>query len=52
LLFFLLQAPARLYPRFHPDLMDGIRGLFLGIALGTMIVIGWSRRRRNGTPLI
>ncbi|HZI40961.1 MAG TPA: hypothetical protein VFD67_04640 [Gemmatimonadaceae bacterium] len=47
LLFFLLQLPARLYPQFHPDVMDGVRGLFLGIAFGTMIVIGWRRRRRS-----
>ena len=46
LLFFLLQLPARLYPQFHPDFMDGVRGLFLGIALGTMIVLLWRRRRR------
>ena len=47
LLFFLMQLPARLYPQFHPDLMDGFRGLFLGVAIGTMIVIGWRRRQRS-----
>lgn len=47
LLFFVLQLPARVYPQFHPDLMDGVRGLFLGIALGTMILIGWRHRRRT-----
>ena len=46
LLFFLLQVPMRLYPHFHPDLMDGIRGLFLGMALGLMIVASWKNRRR------
>jgi len=24
-LLWLLQLPARLYPQFHPDLMDGVR---------------------------
>jgi hypothetical protein len=47
LLFFLMWLPARLTPQFHPDLMDGVRGLFLGIALGTMIVMGWRNRRRH-----
>jgi hypothetical protein len=47
LLFFLMWLPARLYPQFHPDLIDGVRGMFLGVTLGTMIVIGWKRRRRE-----
>jgi len=47
LLFFLLQIPARMYPQFHPDLMDGVRGLFLGITLGTMVLIGLRYRRRT-----
>jgi hypothetical protein len=46
LLFALMQLPARLYPQFHPDLMDGVRGIFLGVALGTLIVFGWRNRRR------
>lgn len=47
LLFFLLQLPARQYPQFHPDLMDGVRGLFLGIAIGTMALIAWRNRRAS-----
>jgi hypothetical protein len=46
LLSSLLQIPARHYPDFHPDLMDGLRGLFLGIAIGTMALTAW----RNGRP--
>ena len=38
LLSSLLQIPARHYPQFHPDLVDGLRGLFIGIAIGTMIL--------------
>ena len=38
LTFFLLAVPARLYPHFHPDLMDGVRGLFLGVTLGLLIL--------------
>ena len=38
LTFFLLAVPARLYPQFHPDLMDGVRGLFLGVTLGLLIL--------------
>ena len=48
LLFFLLQLPARYYPHFHPDLVDGVRGLFLGIAIGGMVVMAW----RRGRPLV
>jgi hypothetical protein len=47
LLFFLLHLPARLHPQFHPDLMDGLRGFFLGIAIGTMILTAWKHRRRT-----
>ena len=47
LFFFLMWLPARFFPQFHPDLIDGIRGLLLGIALGTMIMIGWRNRRRE-----
>jgi hypothetical protein len=47
LFLFLMWLPARFFPQFHPDLIDGIRGLFLGIALGTMIMIGWRNRRRE-----
>jgi len=44
LAFSLLQIPARLYPHFHPDLLDGVRGCLLGIAIGTVILAA----RRNG----
>ena len=45
LAFSLLYIPARLYPQFHPDLLDGVRGCFLGIAIGTVIV---TARRNRG----
>lgn len=47
LIFFLLQIPARLYPAFHPDLLDGVQGLFLGMAIGLLIVSGWKNCRRT-----
>ena len=37
LTFFLIDIPARLYPKFHPDLMDAGRGFFLAIAVGMLI---------------
>jgi hypothetical protein len=46
LVFFLLQIPARHYPGFHPDLMDGARGCALGVALGLMVLAKWKARRR------
>jgi hypothetical protein len=46
LAFFLLQLPARLAPRFHPDLMDGMRGLCIGVAIAALAVSGWRNRRR------
>jgi uncharacterized membrane protein YccC len=46
LLFFLLQIPSRHYPQFHPDLVDGIRGLLLGLALATFVRVAWKKRRR------
>jgi len=45
LTFFLLAIPARLYPQFHPDLMDGVRGLFLGVAIGMLILTGIRSRK-------
>ena len=44
LLSALLQIPGRMHPGFHPDLLDGLRGLCLGIFIGTMAVT----IRRNG----
>ena len=38
LLFSLLQIPMRRYPHFHPDLMDGVRGLCLGIAIAAIFL--------------
>ena len=46
-IFFLLQLPARHYPNFHPDIIDGIRGLLLGLVLGTLIKTWWEKRRRS-----
>jgi hypothetical protein len=40
----LLQLVARHYPQVHPDLMDGLRGLCLGIYIGVMAFTIW----RNG----
>jgi hypothetical protein len=45
LVFFLLHLPARFYPQFHPDLMDGLRGLFLGIAIAALLIGGWRKRQ-------
>lgn len=42
----LLQIPTRMRPDFHPDLLDGLRGLCLGIFIATMAVTIW----RNGRP--
>jgi hypothetical protein len=42
----LLQIPGRMRPGFHPDLMDGLRGLCLGIFIAAMAVTIW----RNGRP--
>jgi hypothetical protein len=39
-----LQVQARHDPRFHPDLIDGLRGLCFGIFFGTMALTTW----RNG----
>jgi hypothetical protein len=41
-----LQIPGRMRPGFHPDLMDGLRGLCLGIFIAAMAVTMW----RNGRP--
>ena len=42
----LVQIPGRMHPDFHPDLLDGLRGLGLGIFIGSMAVTTW----RNGRP--
>ena len=46
LAFFLLQLAALHYPTFHPDLIDGVRGLLLGIVISLLAVLGWRNRRR------
>lgn len=46
LLSILLQIAARTRPDFHPDLLDGLRGLSVGIFIGAMAVTTW----RNGRP--
>ena len=43
----LSTLPARHYPQFHPDLVDGIRGLFMGMFIGTMALTIWRNRRRT-----
>jgi len=45
LTFFLLGIPARLYPHFHPDFMDGIRGFLLGSAVGLLILTSIKMRK-------
>jgi hypothetical protein len=45
LLFSLMQLPARLSPEFHPDIMDGVRGLFLGVAIAALWVSTRKARR-------
>jgi hypothetical protein len=42
----LLQLVARHYPQVHPDLMDGLRGMCLGIFFGTMALTIWRNGRR------
>jgi hypothetical protein len=43
----LLQIPARHQPSFHPDLLDGLRGVFLGIFFGAMALTTWRNGRRT-----
>ena len=45
LTFGLLQLPMRLYPQFHPDLMDGVRGFLIAVAVGMMILAARTSRR-------
>ena len=42
----LLQVVSRHYPQAHPDLMDGLRGLCLGIYFGAMALTIWRNGRR------
>lgn len=45
--FFLLAVPARLYPGFHPDLLDGLRGFLITIAIATFISTAIKSRRQK-----
>ncbi len=45
LMFFALAIPARMYPNIHPDWIDGIRGMLLGVAIGCIALMGWKRRK-------
>ena len=47
LTFFLLAIAAHLYPEFHPDLVDGLRGFLIAIAVGTLATSAWKNRRRE-----
>lgn len=47
LVFFLLQVLAILNPQFHPDLVDGIRGILLGLVMATIFRLGWQKRQRS-----
>ncbi len=40
-----LQIPGRMRPDFLPDLLDGLRGLCLGIFIGAMAVTTWRSNR-------
>jgi|GEM_PF-1973601 len=46
LIFFLLQLPAHHDPNFHPNLIDGVRGLLLGVVIGLLALLGYRNRRR------
>jgi len=35
----LLQLQSRHYPQFHPDLVDGAHGFFIGIFIGLMAIV-------------
>ena len=48
LLTSLLQVAQRLYPDFHPDLTDGLRGFLFGIFLTTSLLFIRKRRRPGG----
>ncbi len=49
LIFFLLSVPIRMYPHFHPDLIEGVRGVFLGITIGCLGLVAWRNGRRTRT---
>jgi hypothetical protein len=48
LLFALVQLPMRFHPGFHPDLMDGVRGAFLGVAIAALAVMAKRKRDARG----
>jgi hypothetical protein len=41
----LLAIPSRLYPNFHPGVIDGLRGLLLAIGIGMLLKALWKNRR-------
>ena len=48
LLASMLQFLGRRYPQFYPDLIDGLRGLFLGVFIASVfLIIG-----RNGGSIV
>lgn len=46
LLFFLVDVAGRFYPQLHPDLIDGLRGFLLTLAIGTLAASAFKRRQR------
>lgn len=45
LAFFAMSPIARLMPAASDDLVDGVRGVLLGVTLGLMVLIGVLKRR-------
>jgi len=45
LLSAVLQLWSRHYPSVHPDMVDGMRGLLLGIYFGGIAMVVWRRGR-------
>ena len=42
----LLAIPARVYPQFHPDIIDFARGFLITIAIGLLGTASLKNRRR------
>jgi hypothetical protein len=45
--FFLLDIAGRLYPKFHPDMIDALRGFLIATAVGTLAAAAWKNRRQD-----
>lgn len=45
LAFFALPIAARMMPLASADLVDGVRGMLLGVTIGLMVLIGVLKRR-------